>query len=168
MFLEKKAGRGVCMLGSSQAWVCKPMCIHLLGVCFSRHVCVWTSTCVTPMWPAERNRKPGVAKRKRLCRGRRIVMRLQRGWEWSRAIGQERRNRFKLQEGDFRQDTSKSKWQELSVCGLSGEKDSCYFGGSLRITCLPGRTGERLVLGREMTDGSLHPFQPSQLWPCIS
>lgn len=36
-------------------------------------------------------------------------MRLQRGWERSIAIGQERRNRFKLQEGDFKRDTSKSK-----------------------------------------------------------
>lgn len=93
-----------------------------------------------------------------------IVMRQQRGWQWSTAIGQERRNRFKLQEGDFKQDTSKSQWQELSVCWLPREKEACYFGESLRITCLPRRTGERLVLGKAMTDGSLCPLQPSQLW----
>lgn len=93
-----------------------------------------------------------------------IVMRQQRGWECSTAIGQERRNGFKSQEGDFEQETSKSQWQELSVCWLSGGKQACYFGESLRITCLPGRTGERLVLGKEMTDGSLCPLQPSQLW----
>lgn len=93
-----------------------------------------------------------------------IVTRQQGEWEWSTAIGQERRNRFKVQEGDLKQDTSKSQWQELSVCWLSREKEACYFGESLKITCLPRRTGERLVLGKAMTDGSLCPLQPSQLW----
>lgn len=154
---RKKAGWKVCTLGSTPVWVCKPMCKDPL---VSVSLIIFVSTWVTPYWPVQRNWRPGVVRKKRLGNSHEAAERL--GMIHSHWTG--KRNRFKLQEGDFRQDTSKSQWQELSVCWLSGEKEACYFEESLRITCLPGRTGERLVLGKEMTDGSLCPLQPSQLW----
>lgn len=93
---------------------------------------------------------------------------LQQGWEQPTAHGQERRNGSELQEGDVKQDTSKSKWQELSVYWLPGEKQTCFFGESSRITGLPERALQKAGFGEGGTDDAPRPFQPPVSFPAPS